>query len=173
VESYETFSHYSHGCFVGLGILGIACCRTEWRGCETVLTKDHVFSGKIDPIAELDETLEFAIWERAQTSALRRHCRHLLMRSLWPGASIQLRAAARPADHRRVLLLGLSCVNRRCPLSDGARSGSSSRAAAAGHRLGFVPPKKACWILPDFLPEELDQSSAAPGTNVARAQSQP
>ena len=37
------------------------------------------------------------MWERAQTSALRRHCSHLLTRSLWPNASIQLRAAARPA----------------------------------------------------------------------------
>jgi hypothetical protein len=50
------------------------------------------------------KTLEFTIWERAQTSALRRICSHLLARSLWPDPSIQLRAAARPANHRRVLL---------------------------------------------------------------------
>ena len=49
-------------------------------------------------------TLEFAIWERAQTSALRHDLKSSLKRSLWPDASIQLRAAARP-NHRRVLLL--------------------------------------------------------------------
>src|SRR5215831_13163299 len=42
-------------------------------------------------------TLELAIWERAQTSALRHHCSHLLKRSLWPDASIRLRAAAQPS----------------------------------------------------------------------------
>ena len=36
-------------------------------------------------------TLEFAIWERAQTSSLRQHCSHLLTRSLSLDASIQLR----------------------------------------------------------------------------------
>jgi hypothetical protein len=37
-------------------------------------------------------TLGFAVWERAQTSAWRLICSHFLTRSLWPGASIQLRA---------------------------------------------------------------------------------
>jgi hypothetical protein len=46
-------------------------------------------------------------------------------------------------------------------------------AGAAGNRLGFVPPKEACRVLPDFLPEEPDQSSPARGTDVACAQSQP
>ena len=52
-------------------------------------------------------TLEFAIWERAQTSALRSHCSHLLTRFLWPDASIRLRAAARsqiPTDGVRTCL---------------------------------------------------------------------
>jgi hypothetical protein len=61
--------------------------------------------GKFGPSANWMRTLEFAIWGHAQTSALRHDLSSSLKRSLWPDASIQLLAAARPANHRRVLPL--------------------------------------------------------------------
>jgi hypothetical protein len=52
---------------------------------------------KIEADLQSMRTLEFAIGERAQTSALRHDLSSSLKRSLWPDASIQLRAAARPS----------------------------------------------------------------------------
>ena len=55
------------------------------------------FPGNSARSANWMRTLEFAIWEHAQTSALRHDLSSSLKRSLWPDASIQLRAAARPS----------------------------------------------------------------------------
>jgi hypothetical protein len=83
------FDPQSTGCFV---LLFMMYCWLAGRD------KRQTFSrGNSTRSANWMRTLEFVIWERAQTSAWRRICSHLLTRSLWPDASILLRAAARPA----------------------------------------------------------------------------